>query len=237
MLGWRLPRRCGTTPPSTHAEPWLSSAISDGVHQRDLDVASAAGPLPLGQRGLDPDHREQPADEVDDRGADLQRRAVLLAGDAHQPAHRLEQEVVAGQAPRLVAGGPEGGDRAGDEPRVARAERVAVEAPARHQPGAEGLDQHVGPQRRAGARARRRRRRRGRARARACCGSARGSRSPRRRGTAGPSARVSSPPSGRSTLTTSAPRSPSSIVASGPASTREKSATRMPSSGATVPAH
>ena len=42
---------------------------------------------------------------------------------------------------------------------------------------------------------------------------------------------MSSPPSGRSTLTTSAPRSPSSIAASGPASTREKSATRIPSSG------
>ena len=46
----------------------------------------------------------------------------------------------------------------------------------------------------------------------------------------GPQARVSSPPSGRSTLITSAPRSPSSIAASGPASTREKSATRIPSS-------
>ena len=42
---------------------------------------------------------------------------------------------------------------------------------------------------------------------------------------------MSSPPSGRSTLITSAPRSPSSIVANGPASTREKSATRIPSSG------
>ena len=37
--------------------------------------------------------------------------------------------------------------------------------------------------------------------------------------------------SGRSTLITSAPRSPSSIAANGPASTREKSATRRPSSG------
>ena len=40
-----------------------------------------------------------------------------------------------------------------------------------------------------------------------------------------------SSPSGRSTLTTSAPRSPSTIAASGPASTREKSATMIPSSG------
>src|SRR3954454_5234794 len=46
----------------------------------------------------------------------------------------------------------------------------------------------------------------------------------------GDHARLSSPPPGRSTLTTSAPRSASIIVASGPASTREKSATRRPSS-------
>ena len=41
---------------------------------------------------------------------------------------------------------------------------------------------------------------------------------------------------GRSTLITSAPRSPSSIEAYGPASTREKSATISPSSGAWRPA-
>ena len=28
MLGWRLPRRCGTTPPSTQLDPWLSSDMS-----------------------------------------------------------------------------------------------------------------------------------------------------------------------------------------------------------------
>ena len=46
---------------------------------------------------------------------------------------------------------------------------------------------------------------------------------------------MSSPPPGRSTLTTSAPRSPRSIVANGPASTREKSATRTPSRAAGEP--
>ena len=44
----------------------------------------------------------------------------------------------------------------------------------------------------------------------------------------GPQLRVSSPPPGRSTLTTSAPRSASSIVAYGAARTRLKSAIRTP---------
>src|SRR3990170_7641728 len=45
----------------------------------------------------------------------------------------------------------------------------------------------------------------------------------------GPHCRRSSPTPSRSTLTTSAPRSPSTIVQYGPASTREKSSTRIPS--------
>ena len=115
-----------------------------GVHQRDLDVAAAAGPRALGQRGLDADGGEQPADEVDDRGAGLQRPPVLLAGDAHQAAHRLREEVVAGQRARLVRPGPERRHRARHQARVGRAQRLAVQAPARHQPRPEGLDQHVG---------------------------------------------------------------------------------------------
>ena len=94
---------------------------------------------------------------------------VGLAGDAHQPAHRLQQQVVAGQPGRAL-GRAEGGDRARDQPRVALAQRVAVEPPAGHQPGPEGLDQHVGARARARAPARGRPRRRGRARPSACCG-------------------------------------------------------------------
>src|ERR1051326_5531007 len=47
----------------------------------------------------------------------------------------------------------------------------------------------------------------------------------------GPQCRVASPRSGSSTFTTRAPASPSIWVHNGPARTREKSATRMPSRG------
>ena len=100
MLGWRLPRRRGTRPPSTHAVPWLSRQVSAESISETSTWRPRAGALALDQRGLDADRREQPADEVDDRGADLQRPPVRLAGDAHQPAHRLQQEVVAGQPAR-----------------------------------------------------------------------------------------------------------------------------------------
>ena len=132
MLGWRLPRRCGTTPPSTQAEPWLSSDISAASISETSTWRPAPGARALGQRALDPDHREQPADEVDDRRAGLQRPPVLLAGDAHQPAHRLREEVVAGQRARRLAGA-ERGHRAGDEARVgsrAACRRRAPSAPS-----------------------------------------------------------------------------------------------------------
>ena len=47
----------------------------------------------------------------------------------------------------------------------------------------------------------------------------------------GPQPRLSSPPSGFSTLMTRAPRSPSIIAACGPASARDRSTTTIPSSG------
>src|SRR3954447_19888358 len=50
----------------------------------------------------------------------------------------------------------------------------------------------------------------------------------------GPQLRVSSPAPGRSTLMTSAPRSASTIVASGPARIREKSAIRMPATASAI---
>jgi hypothetical protein len=60
--------------------------------ERDLDVPAGARVLALGERGLDADHGEQPADEVDHRRARLDRGAVGLARDAHQPAHGLQQK-------------------------------------------------------------------------------------------------------------------------------------------------
>ena len=232
MLGWRLPRRRAGHARRDPGRALVEQAGQRGVHQRDLDVAAGAGPRALDQRGLDAVGRQQAADEVDDRGAGLQRPPVRLAGDGHQPAHRLQQEVVAGQPRPPRPRSAERGHRAGDEARVAARAACRRRGPRRRSARAgrtRSSRRRAAAERRAPARGRPGPR--GRARSSACCGSGRGSRcsSPSCHG--GPQARVSSPPSGRSTLITSAPRSPSSIAASGPASTREKSATRIPSSG------
>ena len=98
MLGWRLPRRWPRTPAATQAEPWFSRQVS----AESISETSTWRPTPVRarstQRGLDAVGGEQPADEVDDRGPGLQRAPAGLAGDRHQPAHGLQQEVVAGQS-------------------------------------------------------------------------------------------------------------------------------------------
>ena len=176
----------------------------------------------------DADGRVQPADHVDERGADLQRPAVRLAGDRHQPAHGLQQQVVAGQR---AARSPE--PKALIEQCTTPGLTAAIASwPRPRRSNVPGRKDSTTTS----ARAHRRR-----ASSRSPCvlevehdralvavqaeevGRALG-------GVGGPQLRVSSPPPGRSTLTTSAPRSPSVIVHSGPARTREKSATSRPSS-------
>src|SRR3546814_13617258 len=51
---------------------------------------------------------------------------VLLAGHAHQPAHALDQEVVAG-ARGIGPGLAEAGDRAVDQPRIDLRQAVVIE--------------------------------------------------------------------------------------------------------------
>ena len=100
-----------------------------------MSVTSNAA-LAGAQRGEDADRGVQAADDVDERGADLQRRPVGLAGDVHEPADRLEQQVVAGQVvrrrTRVI------------EHHTASGLSVAREAEPLHHAGAERLDDDVG---------------------------------------------------------------------------------------------
>ena len=174
------------------------------VHERDLDVLTVAVALAGPQGGQDAVRREEAADHVDERRADLQRAPVGLAGHRHQAALGLHLQVVGGRPSGLVADpkaeieqhhhvgvgpasrrrrGPGGRSPAGTTP--PRRRRGCAAAGERHVAGVLAVQRHralvaveldvVG---------------------RASCT------------TGGPHARVSSPLSGHSTLITSAPRSP-----------------------------
>ena len=106
-----------------------------------------AGPRRCASRwrsgGQDADRGEEPGDDVDQRDADLLRLAVGLAGDGHQAAERLDEQVVARQ--RRAGARAEAGDRAVDQRGVGGRERSSSRGRA-------------GPSRRAGSSRPRRRR-------------------------------------------------------------------------------
>ncbi len=96
-LRWALPSRFGTTPPVSTAEVWLTSPDSAAESRLVSHQLSLPGALPVLQRGQHGHRGVQPGDHVEDRDTGPVRRAVRVAGQAHQPGDGLHQQVVAGQ--------------------------------------------------------------------------------------------------------------------------------------------
>ena len=198
--------------------------------ERHVDDRALAGALALEQRREDAERRPGARALVDQRRADADAGPAGLARDRDQAAGRLHQRVVAGLAGER-AGAAVRADRAVDEPRVARADRLRAEPELLGEPGAQALEEDVGavgqPEQRLARRA------------------GRGARAPSERLPAfaernivpspfqngGPQARPSSPVSGRSTLTTSAPSAARICAQYGPAIDVVTSSTRTPLRG------
>ena len=68
-------------------------------------------------------------------------RTVRRSGQAHQAGHRLYQQVVAGKCGALTR--PEAADRAVDDGRVTRCDRLVVQPEPAQCAGPEVLDHHV----------------------------------------------------------------------------------------------
>ena len=137
--------------------------------QVDLDQLALAALAPVLERGEDADRGVEAGDHVDEGDADLERLAVGLAGDAHQPAEGLDEEVVARQL-GAGAAAAEAGDRSSR--RAAGSRR-----PAPRSRGPASPSRRAGSSRRrrrlpapAAAPRRGRRDRRGRGRGSSCCG-------------------------------------------------------------------
>ena len=101
------------------------------VQEREVDMLAAPGPFAARERGEDCGRRIHARHQVGGGDTHLLRPAagqvVPLAGDAHDAAHGLRNQIVAGAArvgPRLA----EAGDRTVDEARVERRKGGVVEA-------------------------------------------------------------------------------------------------------------
>ncbi len=115
-----------------------------GIQERDVDVLSFPAPFPFLQRGEDGDRRVQACRHVDDGKADLHRRPFDRAGDAHDPALGLDDEIVAG-AVTVGPGLAVTRDRTVDQTRVPRAQGLIPDSPFVHRAGVKVLHEHVGP--------------------------------------------------------------------------------------------
>ena len=90
-----------------------------GVEQGHVDMAAGPGRLAAAQGREDRVGGVEAGEDVGEGDAGLLRLAVRIAGQVHDPAHALDDEVIAG-ACGIGAGLAEAGDRAIDEPRIER---------------------------------------------------------------------------------------------------------------------
>ena len=230
IAGCALPSRSGVSPATRWSDARFASHASWASNSDTWTWLPTPVAVGLAEGGEHPDGRVDARGDVGDRHADLHRVAVGLARDRHDPALALDREVEAGPA-RIRSVVRVAGDRAVDE--RAPATRAARRSRVRGGRAAPGRKFSITMS----ARSARRRT------SATPSGSWRSMQierlprfaqrkyvdSPSTKG--GPQLRVGSPPPGRSTLTTSAPRSASIIEQYGPARMRERSRTRTPSSG------
>ena len=104
MFGWALPSRPGAAPDTNAFWAWLTRTArvdprSDTSIRWPRRTPAAGLALATSERAEDADRAEQPGQDVADRDPDLGRAAAVGvggAGDRHQAADRLDDEVVAG---------------------------------------------------------------------------------------------------------------------------------------------
>jgi len=110
---------------------------------RRVDRLPEAGPRPRMERRGDREGGEHPGDHVRLGDPDHRRHPIRLAGEAHDPAHPLDDEVVRRPGPpRAVLAEP--GDLAVDRARVQRGDALLREPESGHRPRTEILDDDIG---------------------------------------------------------------------------------------------
>ena len=97
------------------------------IEQAHIDMLAGAGARRMHDGGQNRGGGVGAGQDIDKGDTDLHRHAVGLSGDAHQPAHALDHEIISG-AVRIRPVLAESGDRAIDELRIDSAKRFIVES-------------------------------------------------------------------------------------------------------------
>ena len=112
------------------------------IKQAHIDMLAVTGARRMHNGGQNRGGGIGAGQDIDKGNADLHRHAVRLSGDAHQPAHALDHEIISG-AMRIRPVLPETGDRAIDELRIDGAKRFIVEPVFRQPTDLEILDKDI----------------------------------------------------------------------------------------------
>ena len=143
IVAWEFPWRVASRP-VTRAEPRdVDERREPGRDEIRLHVRADAVAVARAQRAEDRRQRGPAREDVDERDADLVRRAVRGASDRHQARRPLREEVES----RFARLGPDvsrARDRARDEARVPRAKRVHADPALLERARQEVLDEDVG---------------------------------------------------------------------------------------------
>ena len=113
------------------------------IEQRHVDLLALARARPHQQRRLHAVSRPNPGRQIADRDAHLHRMPGGFAGQRHQPAHPLRDEIVS-RLMRPRPGLAEAGDGAIDQPRIDGREAGVIEPELGKAAGLEVLDHHIG---------------------------------------------------------------------------------------------
>jgi hypothetical protein len=121
----------------------VGAGRKQGVMHGDVDVIAAAGLCASQQRHQHAGKPLQRAEIVGDRNAGNGAAAVVAERQAQRAGQRFQRKIM--RRPVVVGAMlTEGRDRAIDDARIARADRIVAEAEACGDTGAKGLNQNIG---------------------------------------------------------------------------------------------
>ena len=142
MFGCWLPSRAGIFPSRQVVHALVGQPGGMRVQHADVDLLPLPCRIAMAQRGKDADAAIQAGEQVGDRHAYLLRHPVRLPGQAHHPAHRLDQAIVAGSW-RVRSGLPEAGNRAVDQAWKHCVQIIVTQSVFRQRADLEVLHQYV----------------------------------------------------------------------------------------------
>jgi len=141
-IGMGIAQTCRALPRGKEVHRLVGQHPGHAIEQAEIHMLAHTRPRAFRQRRLNADDAVKPGKDIGKGHADLLRLARRIAGQVHDAAHPLDQEIVSG-AMGIGAVLSKAGDRAIDKARVDLFDAVIIEAEFLQPADLEILDQHI----------------------------------------------------------------------------------------------